>query len=79
MSLKHRRRRKIEELVELNKLDKVERKKYYPIINWFESNEFYLTNSECELINNLRKELEQKEKNLLQHGLLEKILNQMMK
>jgi len=53
---------RIENLRELNKLEKVERKKYYPIINWFENNQFYLKENECIEINNLRKEIEQKEK-----------------
>jgi DNA integrity scanning protein DisA with diadenylate cyclase activity len=54
--------KKIENLRELNKLEKVERRKYYPIINWFENYEFYLAESECSEINKIRKELEQKEK-----------------
>lgn len=53
---------KLENLRELNKLKKIERKKYYPIINWFEDNEFYLTQDECSEINTLREEIEQKEK-----------------
>lgn len=53
---------KIENLIELNKLEKVEREKYYPTINWFENNEFYLTEGECLEINELRINLEQKEK-----------------
>tara|TARA_R110001606_G_scaffold19204_1_gene70884 strand:- start:770 stop:2521 length:1752 start_codon:yes stop_codon:yes gene_type:complete len=53
---------RIENLRELNKLEKVERKKYYPIINWFENNQFYLRKNECIEINDLRKEIEQKEK-----------------
>jgi DNA integrity scanning protein DisA with diadenylate cyclase activity len=53
---------RIENLRELNKLEKVERKKYYPIINWFENNQFYLRENECLEINELRKEIEQKEK-----------------
>lgn len=53
---------KIKELKSLNELQEVERTKYYPIINWFENNEFYLSGDECEEVNNLRKELEKKEK-----------------
>lgn len=52
---------RINELKSLNSLEKVERKKYYPIINWFESNQFYLTDDECDKINKLRKEIEKKE------------------
>ena len=52
---------KIQELRELNKLEKVKREKYYPIINWFEEFQFYLTQSECDEINMIRKELEGKE------------------
>jgi len=52
---------RLESLIELNKLEKVERKKYYPIISWFEDNKFYLTSEECKKINTLRKELEKKE------------------
>jgi len=49
------------ELEKLNLLEKVERKKYYSIINWFENNEFYLSDNECLKINELRKEIEKKE------------------
>ncbi|MEQ5790651.1 DNA integrity scanning protein DisA nucleotide-binding domain protein [Muricauda sp. NFXS6] len=53
---------KIDGLKELNKLEKVERKKYYPILNWLENHRFYLRENECSEINKIRKELEQKEK-----------------
>lgn len=53
---------RITELIDLNKLEKVERKRYYPIINWFENNQFYLTKDECDSVNILKKDLEQKEK-----------------
>ena len=52
---------RIENLRELNKLEKVEKKKYYPIIKWFENNQFYLRENECLEINELRKEIELKE------------------
>ncbi|RDY57929.1 diadenylate cyclase [Flagellimonas nanhaiensis] len=53
---------RIEELEELNKQESVERKKYYPLINWLERHEFYLTEQECSDVNRLRNELQQKEK-----------------
>ncbi len=53
---------RIEELSNLNAQEKVERQKYYPIISWFEDMQFYLTKDECDKINDLRKELEKKEK-----------------
>ena len=53
---------RIDKLIELDKEEKVDRQDYYPIINWFEENEFYLTEVECNTINNLRKNIEKKEK-----------------
>jgi DNA integrity scanning protein DisA with diadenylate cyclase activity len=52
---------RIEELTQLNLLDKADRVKYYPLINWFEDHRFYLTSDECQIINDTRKDLEKKE------------------
>lgn len=50
----------IEKLIEINKLEKIENKQYYPILNYLENKQFYLTEEECNTINKIRKEIEPK-------------------
>ena len=52
---------RIAELSELNKTGKAE-KNLNQLMDWFRTNQFYLTESECVEINAIRKEIEQKEK-----------------
>lgn len=55
---------KIEELSNLSEQTKFERKEYNQLINWFYKFEFYLTASECAIINQLRHEIDERDRRI---------------